>query len=58
MEKKKETKKKKKEKKSEWEYRYIKIPVIFDWHLFYNYCTIMDYMETTTEEQENFFKTL
>ena len=57
MEKKKETKKKK-EKKSEWEYRYIKIPMIFDGRLVYNYCTIMDYMETTTEKQENFFKTL
>lgn len=42
MKKGKETKKKK-EKKSEWEYRYIKIPMIFDGRIVYNYCTIMDY---------------
>jgi len=40
---KKEEKKKKKEKKSEVEYRYIKLPMLFDGHLIYNYCTIMDY---------------
>jgi hypothetical protein len=40
---KKEEKKKKKEKKSEVEYRYIKLPMIFDGHIVYNYCTIMDY---------------
>lgn len=55
---KKEEKKKKKEKKSEVEYRYIKLPMIFDGHIIYNYCTIMDYMENTTEKtekQETFF---